>query len=539
MLAATQRRQGQQWQRNKGESAHATRAMTPAQHWWQGQQHNAGNDNSAMWAKRQHNACKRQRGTGRTFKGQLGNNTNATPVTRTAWRWQWCQCNAGKDTSATPKNAIAALARLLKAQSLWADAGYSDKATGNNVERTKNASPMTCRNCIMTGQMPVRDAVGNAGVPRAATLVQQGQTHPRNKGNDAVATLATTMVQCWQWCQRVLWLLCDWGDASLQCWWQRKGDKGNNASTMRAKVPTQWGQWCRHNAGNNDRAMLVMTPVQYGQGRQHNAGKDTNAASDGPSEAKSPWSNARYSNEATGKDDDHDNATMHMDVSRLCLGWAYASLRCWGQCQRNEGKEVSATLVTMPAQCWHWQRNACKEASVTQARTPAQLWQSHQRKIGWTWGPSCQGTAPVTATKTTDNDNEHNDNAMYADVSRLHRDEADTSLQCLWQCGCNVGDKSSAMRAKMPVQCRQWCQRNAGEDDSTMLVIPPAWCRKGCQRNADKDTSATLAGPLETKLPGSNAEYGDDAAGNNKAQQGCHVRWCVATSSWVGRCLFD
>ncbi len=61
--------------------------------------------------------------------------------------------------------------------------------------------------------------------------------------------------------------------------------------------------------------MLVMTPVQCGQGRQHNAGKDTNAASAGPSEAKSPWSNARYGNEATGKDDDHDNNATQTDAS--------------------------------------------------------------------------------------------------------------------------------------------------------------------------------------------------------------------------------
>ncbi len=60
----------------------------------------------------------------------------------------------------------------------------------------------------------------------------------------------------------------------------------------------------------------------------------------------------RYGNEATGKDDDHDNNATHTDVSRLCFGWADANLQCWGQCQRNEGKEASATLVTMPAQCW-------------------------------------------------------------------------------------------------------------------------------------------------------------------------------------------
>ncbi len=60
--------------------------------------------------------------------------------------------------------------------------------------------------------------------------------------------------------------------------------------------------------------MLVMMPAQCGQGRQHNVDKNTNAASAGPSEAKSPRNNARYGNEATGKDDDNDNDAMHMDV---------------------------------------------------------------------------------------------------------------------------------------------------------------------------------------------------------------------------------
>ncbi len=128
--------------------------------------------------------------------------------------------------------------------------------------------------------------------------------------------------------------------------------------------------------------MLVMMLAQCGQGPKHNASKDTNAASAGPSEAKSLQNNARYSNEATGKDNDHDNNATHMDVLQLCLGWADASLRCWGGCQHNEGKEASAMLVTTPAQRRHQQRNACKDASVTRARTPAQHRQNHQRKIG-------------------------------------------------------------------------------------------------------------------------------------------------------------
>jgi hypothetical protein len=119
--------------------------------------------------------------------------------------------------------------------------------------------------------------------------------------------------------------------------------------------------------------MLVITPVQCGQRCQHNAGKDTNAASAGPSEAKSPWNNARYGDEATGKDNDHDINATHTDVSRLCLGWADASLRCWGRCQRNEGKEANATLVTTPAQRRKRpQRDACMDASTTWVMTPAQ-----------------------------------------------------------------------------------------------------------------------------------------------------------------------
>jgi hypothetical protein len=65
--------------------------------------------------------------------------------------------------------------------------------------------------------------------------------------------------------------------------------------------------------------------------------------------------------------------------------------------------------------------------------------------------------------------------------------------------------------------------RNASEDNSAMLVIPPAQCGQGCQCNADKDTSAALAGPLETKFLGNKAKYGNNATGNDKARQECHV----------------
>ncbi len=137
------------------------------------------------------------------------------------------------------KNAIAALARLLKAKSLWANAGYSDEATGDNVEHHNNASLTTCPDCVMTGQMPVCDAGSDAGVPRVAMPAQQGQRRPRDEGNDASATPAKSMARCWQGCQRVSRLLRDWADASSRCWRQRKGNKGNDASATREKVPSQ------------------------------------------------------------------------------------------------------------------------------------------------------------------------------------------------------------------------------------------------------------------------------------------------------------
>jgi hypothetical protein len=75
------------------------------------------------------------------------------------------------------------------------------------------------------------------------------------------------------------------------------------------------------------------------------------------------------------------------------------------------------------------------------AKPPAQDWSDMKAKL--------PGNGTIMATKTTDKDNEHNDDATYADVSQLHHDGADTSLQCIQQRGCDVGDKSSATRAKM------------------------------------------------------------------------------------------
>jgi hypothetical protein len=72
---------------NEGEDAPALKATTLAQSRQRQQQHNAGNDASVMQAKRQRNARKCQRCTGRTFEGQLSNDAGATPVTRTAPHW--------------------------------------------------------------------------------------------------------------------------------------------------------------------------------------------------------------------------------------------------------------------------------------------------------------------------------------------------------------------------------------------------------------------------------------------------------------------
>jgi hypothetical protein len=91
--------------------------MMPAQCRQHGQQHNAGNDASGMRAKRKHNSGKRQRGTGRTFEGQLGNNAGATLATRKVLMLAMmpAQCERGHQCN-TKKNAIAAFARLPKAK---------------------------------------------------------------------------------------------------------------------------------------------------------------------------------------------------------------------------------------------------------------------------------------------------------------------------------------------------------------------------------------------------------------------------------------
>jgi hypothetical protein len=151
----------------------------------------------------------------------------------------------------------------------------------------------------------------------------------------------------------VSWLLRDWAGASLQCWWQRECNKGNNTSATRAKAPTWQRHWHWHNAGNKDNStMLAMTPAQCGwnasatpanasaapagplkanlvtmlvqcrwQG-QLDAGNDASAmrartpaqrqknaiaAFARPLKAKLLWASAGYSDEATGDNVEHHN----------------------------------------------------------------------------------------------------------------------------------------------------------------------------------------------------------------------------------------
>ncbi len=124
-------------------------------------------------------------------------------------------------------------------------------------------------------------------------------------------------------------LLRDWADASLQWQWRRQ---------------RQQGQQCQRNEEKSTHAMRAMTPVQRWQQEQCNVGDDTGAMRPRtPAQHQQrhqrcirrtikkqvtveSWNNARYGNEAMGKNDDHDNDATHMDVSRLRLGWADASL---------------------------------------------------------------------------------------------------------------------------------------------------------------------------------------------------------------------
>ncbi len=136
------------------------------------------------------------------------------------------------------------------------------------------------------GQSGLCDKGTNVSAPRAITPVWQGQQHQRNctkmparggqqcwcnnsdgahatwgqrdqrnKNNNAGATRATTLVQCWQWCQH--------NKGNNAMWqWQRclRIDYGNDAIMTRATTPAWWRQQRHHNEGNNVIAMMAKTP---------------------------------------------------------------------------------------------------------------------------------------------------------------------------------------------------------------------------------------------------------------------------------------
>jgi hypothetical protein len=378
--------------------------------------------------------------------------SKANLATMPAQRRQWGQLDAGNDASAmwvrTPmqcqKNAIAALARPSKAKLLWADAGYSNKATGDGVERNNDASPATCHDCIMIGWVPVCDAGGNAGVLRAATPAQQGQRRPHDKGNNAGAMPATTMARCWQWRQRVSQLRRDWEDASLRCWQQCKDNKGNNVSATRAKAPMQQGQWRQRNAGNkDDSTVLAMMPAQCGQNASAMPA-NASAAPAGPSKANS--------------------ATT--PVQRQQQG------------QLDTGNDASAMRASTPAQC---QKNAIaalarpSKAEIAAGRRRVQQW-GHGK---WHWAQQRRLT----------------NNGL-----QLRHDWADASVWCCRQRGCAKGGNASATRAKTPARRGQQCRRNVSNNNGAMLaILQQQW------RNAGNDASACCNCVVTGKMPVCNA----------------------------------
>jgi hypothetical protein len=128
------------------------RAKTPM-HRGQQRRCNASNNNSStmlvmMPAQCGQNASAKPANASAVPAEPSKANSATTPVQRR----QQGQLDAGNDTRAmqarTPaqrqKNAIAALARQSKAKLLWADAGYSNKATGNKDMCNNNASPAMC-----------------------------------------------------------------------------------------------------------------------------------------------------------------------------------------------------------------------------------------------------------------------------------------------------------------------------------------------------------------------------------------------------------
>jgi hypothetical protein len=132
-------------------------------------------------------------------------------------------------------NTITALARPPMAQLLWANAGYSDKVTGND-EHNNKASPATDCDCVMTGKMPVCDA--------GAVRVCRGWQHQCYKGKNIRVTRVTMLALL----RQRQWRGAG-NDASACCncfvTGQMPGcDAGGKAKAMRTKMPAQQGQKC-------------------------------------------------------------------------------------------------------------------------------------------------------------------------------------------------------------------------------------------------------------------------------------------------------
>ncbi len=130
--------------------------------------------------------------TGKTFQGKAGQGVSAA-------NFLSAQGPQYKEEAAIA-HGVRGASHSHQMAGAWstANAGYSNKATGDNDERNNDASLATCCDYVLTGQMPVRDAGGDAGMPRAATPALRGQRHPCDEGDNAGAMPATTRVQCWQ-----------------------------------------------------------------------------------------------------------------------------------------------------------------------------------------------------------------------------------------------------------------------------------------------------------------------------------------------------
>jgi hypothetical protein len=144
---------------------------------------------------------------------------------------------------------------------------------------------------------------------------------------------------------------------------------------MRARTPVQRRQtpalhqpdlqrqtWQRRqcNASNEDSSTLAITPAQCGQGRQRDAKENAIAALARLPKAKSPWTNAIYSIEATGNDNECGN-----DAPAKCNGQMPVC---------DSGINASVTRVMTPAQRGQrCQRNAGNNNGTMLTMTPVRV----------------------------------------------------------------------------------------------------------------------------------------------------------------------